>query len=189
MKTNSIDVCLAWSSFIFLMYAIAGIIVGIYGYSNPCNRYAQANITWCGPAPDLGVFNFDICYKDDQNKMHTGEIISSQIACTAASYEQHLTICYELQRPGNFQNSTVGFENPAIAPAFMISGLCALLLAVLSGCFSRTCIECCCDNDFRRNNGYNYNNNDTMSMMAIATVATSHAPSGPMWTVSAHHHG
>lgn len=187
MQPN-IDACLAVSSFTFFMYALAGIIVGFYGYFKPCNRYAQANITWCGPAPELGVFYFDICYSDDQGAIHIGEISTGDIPCSAASLEQHLTICYSLNNPGLFQNNTVGFMNPAIAPAFMISGLAALYLALLCCCLSRRCMECCCGNGTSR---YGYNNNDTLPMLAIATVAssTSASSSGPTHIATAHAHG
>ena len=107
----------------FFAYGIVGLIAGAYGFGAPCNRYASADITWCGPAVDLGVFYFNLSYSDVFDQSHNGSIVSSTIACTTGSTQQHVRVCYPLKDPGAFRNDTVVFASPVVAPLLTFTAM------------------------------------------------------------------
>ncbi len=166
---------------IFGLYGISGLIAGLYGYANPCNRYALADVTWCGPAPDLGVFRFNLSYTDAFEERHEGSIVSSSIACASGSVGQHVELCYRLSDPADFRNGTVGFEDPAVAPGLVFSAIPALVLSVVACCMSKHCWECFLRQS-RRDSRMDCA--DAMPLVAIGVLASTSTSGshGPSWT-------
>lgn len=90
----------------------------------PCNRFAIANVTWCGPGVELGSNIFNISF-DGFNESFE----STTIQCTTESKQQIIGVCYPLYNPGDFQVSPcfVVFKDPHTTDTLIISG--ALMLA------------------------------------------------------------
>ncbi len=121
------------------MYGFLGIVFGIAGIADDCNRYAEAAITWCGPARELGTSVFDILYADESGTNYTGRIESESIPCLPSSTLQTLRICYPLRDPGAFKNDEVVFTDPRVAPGLLISGVVCTATAVIGGCWLFFC--------------------------------------------------
>ena len=47
---------------IAVVYGIVGFVLGMHGVAMPCNRYADVNVTGCGPGHAFGDFLFNIVY-------------------------------------------------------------------------------------------------------------------------------
>ena len=112
---------------IAVLYGVIGFVLGMHGVAMPCNRYADANVTGCSPAPAFGDFRFDITYVDEVGVRHDGEIASTSTGCTAGVLEQTVRVCYPLKDRGAFRNDKVMFVNPVVAPALLGSAIPALV--------------------------------------------------------------
>ena len=138
------------AAIVAVLYGIAAFIAGMHGVViYPCNRYADANVTGCGPAPNFGDYVFNITYVDDGGARHDGgSIVSSTIACTPGVLEQHVRVCYPLRDRDAFRNDKVGFADPVVAPALLYSAIPALV----GGAFVFCVLGCRsgCDQDRRR---------------------------------------
>jgi hypothetical protein len=98
---------------------------GGVGFMLPCNRYATARVTWCGPGIELGWSVFNITYD-----AFSASFESRTIPCTPSSTHQMLSVCYPLRDPGAFAFDAVMFEDPRTAPAFVIGGAVAFAAGV-----------------------------------------------------------
>lgn len=120
---------------IAVVYGIVGVVLGIHGVAMPCNRYADAIVTGCGPGQSFGDFRFNITYVDDVGKQHDGEIASAATGCSAGVVGQSLRICYPLKDRDAFQNGTVMFSNPVVTPALLGSAIPSLVGGASVLCF------------------------------------------------------
>ena len=142
---------------IAILYGMVGIILGLHGVAMPCNRYADANVTGCGPAQAFGDFRFNITYVDDVGGRHDGKIGSTTIGCSAGVLEQTVRVCYPLKDRGAFRDDAlVIFANPAVTLALLWSSIPAFFGGIFVLCaVCRRNEES--DGDYlrpRRNGGY-----------------------------------
>ena len=165
---------------IAILYGMVGIILGLHGVAMPCNRYADANVTGCGPAQAFGDFRFNITYVDDVGGRHDGEIVSTTIGCSAGVLEQTVRVCYPIKDRDAFRNdASVMFANPVVTPALLCSAIPAFVGGIIVLCAVLTNSSRCrryeeSDGDFLRprriggyGDGYGHGMNDNIREFII----------------------
>ena len=125
--------CLVSVAYVALFYVgLLGIGFGLLGYIWPCNRYADASVTWCGPGLVLGSSVFNISYVDDDRRTHVGSIVDSWVQCIPSSTAQTVRVCYPLRDPGDFTtNGVVVFDDARSAPMCLLGGLACIAMVAL----------------------------------------------------------